>query len=145
MREVADLAECPWNMRLSAGDEYAGSDNRVQRFASQKLFFVRALIQLLCDVANCFRQRKLVAPAGYVTECSEDVTFRTRILRSGGSPLKLPRDSGPPSRKLMRVSSCSMPSMRGSEAAPTREGSSPSSLANVFRTILASCEFAGQG
>lgn len=40
----------------------------------------------------------------------------------------------PPSRKLMTVSSCSMPSNRGSDAAPTREGSSPSSLANVYRT-----------
>ena len=38
----------------------------------------------------------------------------------------------PPSRKLMRVSSCSMPSMRGSIAAPTRDGSSPSSFANVL-------------
>ena len=33
----------------------------------------------------------------------------------------------------MTVSSCSMPSNRGSDAAPTREGSSPSSLANVYR------------
>lgn len=41
----------------------------------------------------------------------------------------------PPSRKLMTVSSCSMPSSRGSDAAPTREGSSPSSLANVYRTM----------
>lgn len=38
----------------------------------------------------------------------------------------------PPSRKLMTVSSCSMPSNRGSDAAPTRDGSSPSSLANVY-------------
>ena len=38
----------------------------------------------------------------------------------------------PPSRKLMTVSNCSMPSSNGSDAAPTREGSSPSSLANVW-------------
>jgi len=31
------------------------------------------------------------------------------------------------------VSSCSIPSIKGSEAAPTREGSSPSSLANVYK------------
>ena len=38
----------------------------------------------------------------------------------------------PPSRKLMTVSSCSMPSISGSIAAPTRDGSSPSSFANVL-------------
>ena len=38
----------------------------------------------------------------------------------------------PPSRKEMTVSSCSIPSIRGSDAAPTREGSSPSSFANVL-------------
>jgi hypothetical protein len=38
----------------------------------------------------------------------------------------------PPSLKPMMVSSCSIPSIRGSEAAPTREGSSPSSFANVL-------------
>ena len=37
----------------------------------------------------------------------------------------------PPSLKLMTVSSCSIPSSSGSEAAPTRDGSSPSSFANV--------------
>ena len=39
----------------------------------------------------------------------------------------------PPSRKLITVSSCSMPSIRGSAAAPTRDGSSPSSFAKVYR------------
>src|SRR5260370_30862778 len=38
----------------------------------------------------------------------------------------------PPSLKPMMVSSCSIPSIRGSDAAPTREGSSPSSFANVL-------------
>ena len=46
----------------------------------------------------------------------------------------------PPSRKLMTVSSCSMPSIRGSIAAPTRDGSSPSSFANVLQKLsLLSC------
>ena len=41
----------------------------------------------------------------------------------------------PPSRKLMTVSSCSMPSISGSIAAPTRDGSSPSSFANVLQKL----------
>ena len=46
----------------------------------------------------------------------------------------------PPSQKLMTVSSCSMPSIRGSIAAPTRDGSSPSSFANVLQKLsLLSC------
>ena len=42
---------------------------------------------------------------------------------------------GPPSRKLMTVSSRSMPFIRGSIAAPTRDGSSPSSFANVLQKL----------
>ena len=43
---------------------------------------------------------------------------------------------GPPSRKLMTVSSCSMPSIRGSIVAPTRDGSSPSSFTiNVLQKL----------
>ena len=42
---------------------------------------------------------------------------------------------GPPSRKLMTVSSCTMPSIRGSIVAPTRDGSSPSSFANVLQKL----------
>ena len=41
----------------------------------------------------------------------------------------------PPSRKLMTVSSCSMPSIRGSIAAPTRDGLSPSSSVNVLQKL----------
>lgn len=41
----------------------------------------------------------------------------------------------PPSRKLMTVSNCSIPSSRGSDAAPTREGSSPSSFAKVYHEV----------
>ena len=41
----------------------------------------------------------------------------------------------PPPRGLMTVSGCSMPSMRGSNAAPTRDRSSPSSFANVLQKL----------
>ena len=41
----------------------------------------------------------------------------------------------PPSRKLMTVSSCSMPSIERSIAAPTRDGSSPSSFANILQKL----------
>ena len=41
----------------------------------------------------------------------------------------------PPSRKLMTVSSCSMPPIRGSIAVSTRNGSSPSSFANVLQEL----------
>ena len=41
----------------------------------------------------------------------------------------------PLSRKLMTVSSCSMPSIRRSNAAPTPDGSSPSSFANVLQKL----------
>lgn len=41
----------------------------------------------------------------------------------------------PPSLELMTVFSCSIPSNKGSLAAPTREGSSPSSFAKVYVVI----------
>ena len=79
----------------------------------------------------------------------ENWSHQLEISRNACIKLRLERDAcprntahycpraipEPPSRKLMTVSSCSMPSISGSIAAPTRDGSSPSSFANVLQKL----------
>ena len=79
----------------------------------------------------------------------ENWSHQLEISRNACIKLRLERDAcprntarycsraipEPPSRKLMTVSSCSMPSISESIAAPTRDGSSPSSFANVLQKL----------
>ena len=96
---------------------------------------------------NCFALSLMVLGRenwSHRLEMSQNACIKLRSERDA-----CPRDAArcsslaipePPSRKLMTVSSCSMPSIRGSIAAPTRDGSSPSSFANVLQKLsLLSC------
>ena len=99
------------------------------------LSLVRPLVELFGDVADRFGQRKLVTPARNVAECGEKVPLGTRILGTRCRVLRFTRSRAMPvplSLKPMMVSSWSKPSLRGSDAAPTREESSPSSSAKVL-------------
>ena len=91
---------------------------------------------------NCFAMSLIVLGRenwSHQLEMSRNACIKLRSERDA-----CPRDAArcsslaipePPSRKLMTVSSCSMPSIRGSIAAPTRDGSSPSSFANVLQKL----------
>jgi hypothetical protein len=116
-------------MGLGARDEDARCDDGVQRFAARRLFLVRMFVELFGNDTDRFGQRELIAPARNVAKRGQEVPLGTRILGARRSPRAMPVV---PSLKPMMVSSCSMRSIRGSEAAPTCEGSSPSSFASVL-------------
>ena len=55
VRQVTNLSKRSRNVRLATGDEYACSDDGLEGLSTEKLFFVRALVELLGDVADGFR------------------------------------------------------------------------------------------
>ena len=91
---------------------------------------------------NCFAMSMMVLVKenwSHQLEMSRNACIKLRSERDA-----CPRDAArcssraipePPSRKLMTVSSCAIPSIRGSIAAQTRDGSSPSSFANVLQKL----------
>jgi len=82
MRQVAYFSERPRDVGLSACDEDAGSNDRVQGFPSQQLFLVGALVQLFRDVADSFRKRELITPAGNIAERGKKVALGAGALCS---------------------------------------------------------------
>ena len=91
---------------------------------------------------NCFAMSLMVLGRenwSHQLEMSQNACIKLRSERDA-CPWGAARCSSraipkPPSQKLMTVSSCSMPSIRGSIAAPTRDSSSPSSFANVLQKL----------
>ena len=90
MREVAELAECPWYVGLSTGDENAGGGDGFLRLALQDALVVYPLVQLLRDIADRLRECKLVAARRDVAEGGKDVALRARSLGTGGCALQFP-------------------------------------------------------
>lgn len=82
MRQVANFSKRPRNVRLTTRNKDACSNDSLQGLATEKLFFVRSLVQLLGDVADCFGQRELIAPAADIAERSEQVALGARTLRA---------------------------------------------------------------
>lgn len=92
-REFADLPETPGDVGLTAGNEDASGDNSLHRLPSKELFLVRALVDLLRDIANRFRERKLLAHGRYVSEGGEYVSFGSRAVGSRGRSLEFARET----------------------------------------------------
>ena len=136
MRKIANLSECSRDMGLATRDKDACRNNRVKILHRNNLSSSDRLY-------NCFAMSLMVLGRenwSHQLEMSRNACIKLRSERDA-----CPRDAArcsslaipePPSRKLMTVSSCSMPSIRGSIVAPTRDGSSPSSFTiNVLQKL----------
>jgi hypothetical protein len=120
--QVANLVERARHMGLLARDKNACRDDGVQRLAAQQLFLVRAFVEPFGDVADHFGQRGLVTPARNVAKWERRFRSEREFWERVAAHCSSRAMPVPPSLKPMMVSSCSIPSIRGS----------PSSFAKVL-------------
>lgn len=93
LREFADLPETPRDVGLTTSDKDAGGDDSLHGLSSEEFFFVGTLVDLLRDIANRFRERKLLAHGRNVSEGGEYISFGSRAVGSRGCSLKFARET----------------------------------------------------
>jgi len=75
LRELADLPETTRDMGLATSDEDASGNDGFHWLSSEEFFFVGALVDLLRNITNRLRERKLLAHCRNVSEGCEYVSF----------------------------------------------------------------------